>query len=372
LFSSKVYKKQVAFYSNIFIIFYIHLKIKLFSSMGFQISLGHLSLALEGRLVGQEPEKMIQGIKTLEQAGPLDITFFHNPLYKDALKQTQAGACILQEAYLEFLPSGTDALVCEKPYEAFGKAILLLMPQSDDDLPHTPEIHPTAYIHPSVKLHGGVRIGPYSVLEEGVEIGNQTIIGAFTHIKKGVFIGEQCCLGSHITLQKSWLGKGVRIKDGARIGQEGFGFSMEDPLSRKKIPQIGRVVLEDHVDIGSNTTIDRGSLEDTRIGSYSKIDNLVQIAHNVVLGKFCVIAAQTGISGSTKIGDYVMMGGQTGVSGHLKIGNYTQIAAKSGVMRSTKVGAKIAGIPAMDAPLWRRTCVLLKRWSEKKSSSMPT
>lgn len=334
------------------------------TSITSSITLKALSEAVQGRLEGGNPQKNIESIKPLNQATPEDITFFHNHFYLDQLRKTRAGACLIHEKYAKDLPSGVTAVVCEKPYQSLGKMIALFSSFQRPSVQGV-NIHPTAHVAKEVTFLGSAFVGPYSVLEGSVEIGDQSIIESFVHIKNSS-MGKGCHIRSHVTIQESCLGHHVTVKEGASIGQDGFGFSIEDPLSRDKIPQIGKVVIEDHVDIGANTTVDRGSLENTRIGSYSKIDNLVQIAHNVVIGKFCVIAAQTGISGSTILGDYVMVGGQVGFSGHITIGNYTQVAAKSGVMRSTKDYDKIAGIPAVDISLWRKSCVALKNFVQKK------
>ncbi len=219
-------------------------------------------------------------------------------------------------------------------------------------------ISPDATIGKNVSIDCGV------VIQDRVEIGDNCQIGANSVIGVGCVIGPNTLIGANVTLSYSILGKRVTIFPGARIGQDGFGFATS-PLGAVKVPQLGRVIIEDDVEIGANTTIDRGAGPDTVIGAGTMIDNLVQIGHNVRIGERCVIVAQVGISGSTEIGDGVVIGGQAGFSGHIKIGHGAKIAAKSGVFRNVNAGITVSGFPAKPQRQWLREQILIERIAKK-------
>ena len=209
-------------------------------------------------------------------------------------------------------------------------------------------------------------IGPYVVIEAGARLGARCQIGAHTVIGQAVELGDDCRVGPHVTLSHCLIGARVVLHPGVRIGQPGFGFA-PDREGSVKIPQLGRVVIGDDVDIGANTTIDRGSGHDTVIGPGTMIDNLVQIGHNVVLGRGCILAGQVGISGSTKLGDFVMAGGQAGLAGHLDIGSGARIAAKAGLMRDVASGETVCGIPAVPIASFMKQVAILQRLARKKN-----
>jgi len=208
-------------------------------------------------------------------------------------------------------------------------------------------------------------IGPNAVIEQGVRLGRRCRVGANTVIAAGVEVGDDCRIGPNVTLSHCVIGSRVVLHPGVRIGQEGFGFA-SDPAGPVKVPQLGRVLIGNDVDIGANTTIDRGSGPDTVIGSGSMIDNLVQIGHNVILGRCCVLAGQVGISGSTRLDDFVMVGGQGGLAGHLHIGRGVRIAAKSGIMRDIPAGETVCGSPAVPLTEFMRQTAVLQRLARKK------
>jgi UDP-3-O-[3-hydroxymyristoyl] glucosamine N-acyltransferase len=296
------------------------------------LSLKQIATLLDIEVVGPE-DLVLTGVATLDRATPNDLTFLHTKDYAQQAHITKAGACLTSARYRSSLPPSTLALVTPKPYEAFVLIALQFCP------PESPTgIHPTASIDPSAIIGEGCSIGAYAV------------------IGKEVILGPRCSIGPQCTLEHTTLGENVVLKSGARIGQIGFGFIMKES-GMLSVPHFGRVLIGDHTFIGANTTVDRGSFGDTVIGKHCRIDNLVQIAHNVVVGDSVVMAAQCGISGSTHIGSGSMLGGQVGISGHVVLAPGTQVAAKSGVMRSTKPGEKIAGIPAGPLAQWRRRAV---------------
>jgi len=252
-------------------------------------------------------------------------------------------------------------LLTKEPYKAFARAAQAFYPAK----PVIPGIAPTAIIGPAATVPADCEIGPYVVIEAGARIGARCQIGAHTVVGPGVELGDDCRVGPHVTLTHCLIGARVVLHPGVRIGQPGFGFA-PDREGPAKIPQLGRVVIGDDVDIGANTTIDRGSGHDTVIGPGTMIDNLVQIGHNVVLGRGCILAGQVGISGSTKLGDFVMAGGQAGLAGHLNIGTAARIAAQAGLMRDVEPGGTVAGAPAVAITSFWRQVAVLQRLATKK------
>lgn len=279
----------------------------------------------------------------LMDAMPTQLTFLNNPKYAKAAHKCKASVILVP---IDFESNDPRFIPCENPYATFAKFLQQL---KRINFPFEPGIHPSSHVHPSVHLSPNTAIGPGVVIEEGAEI------GSYANIKAGTYIGKNCRIGDHFTtepqariLDGSIIGHHCYIQSGATIGSTGFGYAPLSDGSYTPIPHLGHVELEDHVEIGANTTIDRGTMSATRIGKGSKIDNLCQIAHNVTIGQHCVLAAQVGIAGSTTIGSYCMIGGQVGVVGHLKIGNGVQILAQSGVMKSVKDKEVIFGSPAME------------------------
>jgi UDP-3-O-[3-hydroxymyristoyl] glucosamine N-acyltransferase len=305
--------------------------------------------------------QVIADVAPLESAGPEELTFLDNPKYVEAFSRSGAGAAFVDKRMAARAPSGMALLLTREPYKAFARAAQAFYPAR----PVSPRRAASAIINPSATIPADCEIGEYAVIEAGVRLGARCRIGPNTVIEAGVELGEECQVGANVTLSHCRIGARVVLHPGVRIGQPGFGFA-PDSSGPVKIPQLGRVIIGDDVDIGANTTIDRGSGHDTVIGPGTMIDNLVQIGHNVVLGRGCILAGQVGISGSTKLGDFVMAGGQAGLAGHLTIGSGARIAAKAGLMRDVGPGATVAGAPAVSITAWMRQVAILQRLARKK------
>ncbi|MSO53663.1 MAG: UDP-3-O-(3-hydroxymyristoyl)glucosamine N-acyltransferase [Rhodospirillales bacterium] len=318
-------------------------------------SLEELATIAKAKVSGRtDPTHRFVDVAPLDDAGPDHVSFLDNRLYKDEFAASQAGACLVSPALADRAPAGMALLVTPEPYRAFARVAQAFYPSP----PAASSIAPRATVDASARLGEGVRVEAGAVIGPKVEIGRGSIIGPNAVIGAGVTIGEECWIGSGTTLAYCVIGARAIIHPGVRIGHDGFGFALGAP-SHLKVPQVGRVVIEDDVEIGANTTIDRGSMADTRIGAGTKIDNLVQIAHNVQIGRGCIIVAQVGISGSTRIGDFVMMGGQSGVAGHLDIGRGARVGAQAGIMRDVPAGTTVIGSPAVPVKeFWRQVATL--------------
>jgi UDP-3-O-[3-hydroxymyristoyl] glucosamine N-acyltransferase len=308
-----------------------------------EISLEELARRLDARLVGKGSDVLVKGVGTLEDAGPDHVCYFGNPRYARQLETTRALAVI---AGGEVVTSAPNILVVKNPYLAFRNALALFQPDRRSGFPG---VHPAAVVHPSAALGPGVSIGPLAVVDRDARIGAGTGIGASCVIGPGAEIGADCVIHPLVSiLAQCVLGDRVIVHSGAVIGSDGFGF-VPDPGGRHaKIPQNGNVVVGDDVEIGAGTTVDRAVTGSTVIGAGSKLDNLVQVAHNVRIGKGCFLAAQTGVAGSTVIEDMVTCAGQVGIGGHLRIGSGAVITAKSGVSKNVKPGETVSGIPARE------------------------
>jgi UDP-3-O-[3-hydroxymyristoyl] glucosamine N-acyltransferase len=305
---------------------------------------------------------MLRAVAPLQTAGPDEVSFLDNRKYIPALTATQAGAVIVHPDLASRVPSTAVAIVTPEPYAAWARVAALFHPMP----PHAPGIHPSAVVSPDARIDPTTEIGPLAVIASRAEIGPRCRIGALAVLGEGVMLGADCRVGSHASLSHALIGDRVFIYPGARIGQEGFGFAAT-PEGFRSVPQLGRVMIEDDVEIGANSTIDRGSLHDTVIRAGTRIDNLVQIGHNVQLGRACVIVAQVGISGSTIVEDHVVIGGQAGMSGHLRIGQRARIGAQAGVMSDVPAGMDVAGSPAQAAHAFFREQATIRRIVRERS-----
>jgi len=296
---------------------------------------------------GAPGERRINGIAPLDRAGPSDLSFLQSPKHEAQFAATHAGICLATPRFGERAPSHTVVLVTAAPYDAFLTVARKLYPQAlrPSSLFEASGIAVGALVHPSARLENGVIIDPSAVIGPRAEIGAGTVVAATAVIGPDVRIGRDCAIGAGATISHALIGDRVIVYPGARIGQDGFGH-VPSRSGNQKIPQIGRVIVQDDVEIGANSTVDRGAIRDTVIGQGTKIDNLVQIAHNVEIGRHCLLAAQTGISGSSIVGDYVMMGGQVGIADNVKIGDGAMVGASSGVGRNIPPGGRFFGTPA--------------------------
>ena len=285
-----------------------------------------------------ELDLLIEGIAPLQVAGPNEVSFLDNRRFASALKQTRAGAVIVHPDMQELVPAATVPILTTEPHVGWAQVAALFHPMP----PVAPGIHPSAIVAEGAVVDPSTEVGPMCVIEAGAEIGPGCRIGPCAVIGSGVVIGRDCRIGAHASLSYALLGARVYVYPGARIGQEGFGFA-PTKTGFLTAPQLGRVVLEDDVEVGANTTIDRGSVRDTVIGAGSRLDNLVQIGHNVVLGRCCIIVAQAAIAGSTILEDFVQVGGQAALDGHLRIGRGARIGAQAGVMRDVPSGVDVVG-----------------------------
>ena len=315
---------------------------------------------------GADLDLEIKDVRPLDRADRGDLSFLDNPKYLPFFAKTGASACLVAPKFVDQAPAGTICLVTPEPYRAFARALHLFYPSA---LRPTAALdggaHGPSFLHPSAMLEQGVIVEPGAVVGPEARIGAGTTIAAGSVIGYRVHIGRDCYIGPNASVSHALVGNHVTLHAGVAIGQDGFGFAMGKG-GHLKVPQIGRVIIQDGVEIGANTTIDRGALRDTVIGEGTKIDNLVQIGHNVVIGRHCIIVAQTGISGSAELGDFVALGGQVGVVGHVKIGAGAQIAASSNVRGDVPPGVRWGGTPAKPARLWFRELTLLQRLAERK------
>jgi UDP-3-O-[3-hydroxymyristoyl] glucosamine N-acyltransferase len=311
---------------------------------------------------GAPPDRVATGVAPLDRAGPQDLAFLENKKYAAQLPGTRAGILFVSARYASAAPASAAVLVTPHPYRAFVTTTQALFPGAarPSSLFEASGVAPGALVHPTARLEAGVTVDPAAVIGPRAEIGSGTVVAATAVIGPGVRIGRNCSIGAGATLSHALLGDRVIIHAGCRIGQDGFGYvpSQTGPM---KVPQVGRVIIQDDVEIGANTAVDRGAIKDTVIGQATKIDNLCQIAHNVTIGRFCMIASQTGISGSVTVEDFVMMGGKVGIVDHVTIGTGAMIAAGSGIMSNVPPGSKWGGSPALPARDWLKGQAVIRR-----------
>jgi UDP-3-O-[3-hydroxymyristoyl] glucosamine N-acyltransferase len=318
------------------------------------MTVGEIAELLHGKVIG-DSQVSIRGLAKIEEACPEDLTFIANPKYAKYLEESGAGVILINPS---LTPSDRTAIVVDDPYLCFVKLLEIFYPEVREV---EVGVHASAVVSSSAELGERVAVGACCVIESGARVGDDTVLFPHTYVGRNAVIGDHCTIHSHVSLGRGvQLGSRVVIQNGAVIGSDGFGFAAEQNRFRK-IPQVGIVVIEDDVEIGANTTIDRATIGRTLICCGTKIDNLCQIAHNVTIGRHCVIAAQTGIAGSTSIGDHCQFGGQVGMVGHLKIGEGAMFGAQSGVSNNVAAGSIVSGSPSKPIALWRRIEASLNR-----------
>ena len=310
---------------------------------------------------GADPDLMLGGVAPLGAAGPGHVSFLDNRRYAAALADSGAGAVIVHPDTAGLVPPGCAALLTTDPYAAWARVAGLFHPPP----PARPGVHPSAVVDPLARVDPSAEVGPLAVVGPGAVIGPGCRIGAGAVVGEAVVLGPDCRIGAHASLSHALLGARVHVYPGARIGQEGFGFATT-PAGFLSVPQLGRVLLEDDVEVGANSTVDRGSVQDTVIGAGSRLDNLVQIGHNVRLGRCCVVVAQAGISGSTVLEDFVVIAAQAGLTGHLRIGAKARIGAQAGVMNHVAAGQDVLGSPAEPVRDFLRGVATLRKLVRRK------
>jgi UDP-3-O-[3-hydroxymyristoyl] glucosamine N-acyltransferase len=298
--------------------------------------------AAAGLRTAADPERRFTGVAPLALAGPGDISFCEGRRHVEALRSTRAGAVILPAEAEAEAPAGCIPLVSEAPQLAFTRVAALFHPRPAP----RPGIHPTACVEPGATIGEGTEIGPFAFIGAGAEIGPHCIIGPHAVVGPGCVLGAGSILRAHATMYHCLAGAGVVLHEGARVGNEGFGFVTTPAGEHVTMPQLGRVILGDHVEIGANACVDRGAGGDTVLGPGTRLDNLVQIGHNVRTGRGCVIVAQAGIAGSTELGDFVVVAAQAGLIGHIRVGARARIGAQAGVMNDVPPATDVVGSPA--------------------------
>lgn len=329
---------------------------RFFETVG-PLTLGALAEIASAELSeGADPDRLVTDVAPLDKADSQTVSFLDNRRYLSAFKESQAGVVVVDPSLAKHAPDGMDLLLTKEPYKGYALIAQAFYPEAESD----GVVHPTAIVDDTAELGHNVALGAYAVIGPKVKLGDNVQVGAQTVIEKGVTVGAGTRVHAQATLSYCDVGQNCEIHSGVRIGARGFGFAL-DPSGYVNVPQLGRVIIEDGVEIGANTTIDRGAGPDTRIGAGSKIDNLVQIGHNVTTGRGCVLVAQSGIAGSTELKNHVMIAAQAGVAGHLTLGNGAKLAACSATMRDMEDGESFGGTPAMPIKEYFRLYTLWQR-----------
>jgi UDP-3-O-[3-hydroxymyristoyl] glucosamine N-acyltransferase len=327
------------------------------------VKLGNLAVQLGCDLEG-DPDTEIARVAAIEDAGPGDLTFLANAKYASQLRASRASA-VIASPDVDGAPCAL--LRTSNPYLTFARATRLLNPEFKP----APGVHRLAVVAPDATIDADVSIGPFAVIESGARIGARSILHAHVVVGSGATLGSDCLLHARVSIrERVVIGARCVIQDGAVIGSDGFGFAHRDDGTHEKIPQVATVVIEDDVEIGANTTIDRPAVGETRVKAGTKIDNLVQIAHGVIVGRNSLLAAQVGIAGSSVVGDSVMLGGQVGVTGHVTIGDRVKASAKTGVTGHVPADAFITGYPHMENLDWRKAYAVVRRLPELRRQLM--
>ena len=322
-------------------------------------TLAAILAAAGGRAVdsGGDPGRRFDGVAPLAEAGPGEVSFLAERRYLDALRATGAGAVILQPSFAGTVPAGAVSVLTDAPQLAFARVAALFHPPP----PPRPGVHPTAVVGEGATVGEGTEVGAYAVIGEGARIGGGCVLHPHVVVGPGVEIGDGCRLHAHSSVSHAVLGRNVVLHPGARVGQEGFGFAPTPEGRFETMPQLGRVVLGDEVQIGANACVDRGAQGDTVLGPGTRLDNLVQVGHNARTGRGCILVAQSGVSGSTALGDFVTVAAQAGLAGHLRIGSKARVGAQAGVMNDVPAGTDVLGSPAWPVRQTWRAIAHLRR-----------
>ena len=321
------------------------------------LTLRDLAAAIQARLEG-DPDVSVSGVAPLERAGPKDLSFLANPRYEESAKASGAAALIVEESYHG---NGGNLLRVANPYLAYARAVELLLPEA----PTEPGVDPSAIIDRTARVSAAASIGPLVVVGAGASIGARTAIGASCVLEAGVEIGDDCRVFPRVTVHAGTrLGARCIVQSGSVLGSDGFGYATDEQGRHHKVPQRGGLSIGEDVEIGANVTIDRGSAGDTVIGSGTKIDNLVHIAHNVSIGRNAFIVAQVGVAGSTSIGDHAVIAGQAGIVGHVRVGDRVRLGAQAGVIGDIPADAEYSGYPARPHREQMRAYALFARLPE--------
>ena len=338
-----------------------------FFEMAGPFSLDDVTRATDSKLsAGFDGSRLVHDVRSIGECGPDHLAFLDNKKYLPQLTTTHAAGCLIQPQYAERLPKSVAALVTTNPYRGFALALAMFYPKAMRPQVCAPGA--TDSVDQSAKLEHGVEIQPGAVVGAEAIIGRGTIVAAGAVVGYRCTIGRDCFIGPNAVVTHALIGDRVVLHAGVKIGQDGFGFAM-GAGGHLKVPQIGRVIIQDDVEIGANTSVDRGALKDTIIGEGSKIDNLVQIGHNVVIGRHCVIVGQCGIAGSAELGDFVIMGGQAGVVGHIKVGAGARIAGGSHAKDDVAPGSRLIGTPARPLRQWIKEQAVLRRLAIEPSGT---
>ncbi len=341
---------------------------------------GHgLTVGEIAELTGAEPspgarlEHRIDDVAQIDRAGPADIVFVDRPRFAQHLATTRAGACLTSAQFAAQAAAHVTVLRVSEPYRAFVAVALKLFPSAarPSSLFECVGVDRLATVHPSARLENGVTVDPGAVIGPRAEVGGGTTIAAGAVIGPGVCIGRDCSIGAGAVVTHALLGDRVILHPGCRIGQDGYAF-MRGEKGHDKIVQIGRVIIQDDVDIGANSAVDRGGIRDTVIGEGTKIDNLVQIGHNVQVGRHCLLVSQVGVSGSSIVEDHAILAGQVGVSDHVTIGEGSVVLAKAGVGFDVPAGERWGGTPAMPVRDWLRSYAQLRRMAREHGPGRPS
>lgn len=312
---------------------------------------------------GADPEQQIEDVAPLDVAGSSDISFLDNRKYVAAFEASKAAACVVSPAFADRAPDGMALLLSDTPYRGYARIAHAFYPGGTAGT----GIHPAAFVDDLAVLADDVSVGANAVVAAGVQLDSGVTVEAGAVVDRGVTVGAGTMIGTGASISHCDIGARCELHPGVRIGTRGFGFDMSAE-GHLNVPQLGRVIIGDDVEIGANSTIDRGAGPDTVIGDGCKIDNLVQIGHNVRLGKGCVVIAQAGVAGSATLEDFVILAAQSGVAGHITVAPGTQLAARSGMMRDSEPGAKLAGNPAIPAKEYFRQMAVLAKVTKDRGN----